>query len=93
MTGDSLSYLWDETSPADWFVKFPLKQCADIYGLPFTGVIDRPDLQEVRGWSEATAYCLSETFSMSHIPHTIITNNPFRARFARPPPLLVADSY
>ena len=47
MTKDSLSYLWDESRPADWFVKFPLKQCADLYGLPFTGVIDRPDLQEI----------------------------------------------
>jgi len=27
-------------------VKFPLKECADLYGLPYTGVIDRPDLQE-----------------------------------------------
>lgn len=47
MTGDSLSYLWDETAPADWFVKFPLKGCADLFGLPYTGVIDRPDLQEI----------------------------------------------
>ena len=47
MTGDSLSYLWDPEAPADWFVKFPLKQCADLYGLPYTGVIDRPDLQEI----------------------------------------------
>lgn len=36
-------------SPAGkgWFVKFPLKQCADLFGLPYTGVIDRPDLQEI----------------------------------------------
>jgi zeaxanthin epoxidase len=24
-----------------------LKECADLYGLPYTGVIDRPDLQEI----------------------------------------------
>jgi zeaxanthin epoxidase len=47
MTGDSLAYLWDPETPADWFVKFPLKQCADLYGLPYTGVINRPDLQEI----------------------------------------------
>lgn len=47
MTGDSLDYLFNEDAPADWFVKFPLKQCADLYGLPYTGVIDRPDLQEI----------------------------------------------
>ena len=28
------------------FVRFPLKECADLFGLPYTGVIDRPDLQE-----------------------------------------------
>ena len=47
MTGDSLDYLWNPDAPADWFVKFPLKQCADLYGLPYTGVVDRPDLQEI----------------------------------------------
>lgn len=47
MTGDSLAYLWDKDAPADWFVKFPLKQCADLFGLPYTGVVDRPDLQEI----------------------------------------------
>jgi len=47
MTGDRLDYLWDESAPADWFVKFPLKECADVFGLPYTGVIDRPDLQEI----------------------------------------------
>jgi len=47
VTGDSLAYLWDEKSPADWFVKFPLKACADLFGLPYTGVIDRPDLQAI----------------------------------------------
>ena len=47
MTGDSVNYLFDPSSPADWFVKFPLKQCADLYNLPYTGVIDRPDLQEI----------------------------------------------
>jgi zeaxanthin epoxidase len=47
MTNDSLDYLWNPDAPADWFVKFPLKQCADLFGLPYTGVIDRPDLQEI----------------------------------------------
>jgi len=47
MTDDSLFYLLDKEAPADWFVKFPLKQCADLFGLPYTGVIDRPDLQEI----------------------------------------------
>jgi len=47
MTGDSLDYLINKDAPADWFVKFPLKECADLYGLPYTGVIDRPDLQEI----------------------------------------------
>jgi zeaxanthin epoxidase len=47
MTGDRLDYLFNENAPADWFVKFPLKECADLYGLPYTGVIDRPDLQEI----------------------------------------------
>ena len=47
MTEDSLDYLVNPDAPADWFVKFPLKQCADLYGLPYTGVIDRPDLQEI----------------------------------------------
>jgi zeaxanthin epoxidase len=47
MTGDSLDYLFNKDAPADWFVKFPLKQCADLFGLPYTGVVDRPDLQEI----------------------------------------------
>eukprot|EP00804_Cyclotella_cryptica_P010699 CCRYP_005494-RA/>CCRYP_005494-RA protein AED:0.02 eAED:0.02 QI:115/1/1/1/1/1/2/76/626 len=47
MTDDSLDYLWNADAPADWFVKFPLRQCADLFGLPYTGVIDRPDLQEI----------------------------------------------
>lgn len=47
MTDDSLDYLWNPNAPADWFVKFPLKECADLFGLPYTGVIDRPDLQEI----------------------------------------------
>jgi len=47
VTEDSISYLWDKEAPADWFVKFPLKECADLFGLPYTGVIDRPDLQEI----------------------------------------------
>lgn len=47
MTDDSLDYLVNKDAPADWFVKFPLKECADLYSLPYTGVIDRPDLQEI----------------------------------------------
>ncbi|GKY93052.1 hypothetical protein MPSEU_000273500 [Mayamaea pseudoterrestris] len=47
MTDNSLDYLVNPDAPADWFVKFPLKQCADLYGLPYTGVIDRPDLQDI----------------------------------------------
>jgi zeaxanthin epoxidase len=47
MTRDSLDYLWNSQAPADWFVKFPLRQCADLFGLPYTGVIDRPDLQDI----------------------------------------------
>jgi len=47
MTQDSIDYLWNPESPADWFVKFPLKQCADLFNLPYTGVIDRPDLQDI----------------------------------------------
>lgn len=31
----------------DWFVSFPLKECADAFGLPYTGVVDRPDLQDI----------------------------------------------
>ena len=47
MTNDRLDYVLNEDAPSDWFVKFPLKECADLYGLPYTGVIDRPDLQEI----------------------------------------------
>uniref|UniRef100_A0A6U2F0Q1 FAD-binding domain-containing protein n=1 Tax=Pseudictyota dubia TaxID=2749911 RepID=A0A6U2F0Q1_9STRA len=47
MTDDSLDYLVNPDAPADWFVKFPLKGCADLFGLPYTGVVDRPDLQEI----------------------------------------------
>jgi len=47
MTNDSLDYLVNPDAPADWYVKFPLKECADLFGLPYTGVIDRPDLQEI----------------------------------------------
>lgn len=47
MTGDSLDYLINPDAPADWFVKFPLKGCADLYELPYTGVVNRPDLQDI----------------------------------------------
>lgn len=40
-------YLFDPTVPADWYLEFPLKACADFFQLPYTGVIDRPDLQEI----------------------------------------------
>jgi zeaxanthin epoxidase len=42
-----VSYLWDDKVPADWFVEFPLKGCADFFKLPYTGVINRPDLQDI----------------------------------------------
>ena len=47
MGGDNLAYLWDPSVGADWYVRFPLKPCADLWNLPYTGVIDRPDLQEI----------------------------------------------
>jgi len=47
MTDDSLDYVLNPDAPADWFVRFPLKGCADLFGLPYTGVVDRPDLQEI----------------------------------------------
>jgi len=40
-------YFGDAKSPADWFVSFPLKECADLWNLPYTGVINRPDLQDI----------------------------------------------
>jgi len=40
-------FLVDRTTPSDWFVEFPLKWCADVFKLPYTGVVDRPDLQEI----------------------------------------------
>jgi len=40
-------YLANPDSPADWFVSFPLKECADFFKLPYTGVINRPDLQDI----------------------------------------------
>ena len=39
MTDDSLDYLFNADAPADWFVKFPLRQCADLFGLSYTGEI------------------------------------------------------
>lgn len=41
------SYLTDASVPADWYLDFPLKECADAFKLPYTGVIDRPDLQQI----------------------------------------------
>ena len=40
-------YLVDASVPADWYLEFPLKQCADFFQLPYTGVVNRPDLQEI----------------------------------------------
>ena len=40
-------YLIDSSVPADWYLEFPLKKCADFFELPYTGVINRPDLQEI----------------------------------------------
>jgi len=39
--------LVDASVPADWYLEFPLRQCADFFKLPYTGVINRPDLQEI----------------------------------------------
>mmetsp|Transcript_31238 Transcript_31238/g.72244 ORF Transcript_31238/g.72244 Transcript_31238/m.72244 type:complete len:608 (-) Transcript_31238:167-1990(-) len=41
------SYFFDKDVPADWFISFPLKECADVFNLPYTGVINRPDLQDI----------------------------------------------
>ncbi|KAJ8601336.1 hypothetical protein CTAYLR_009754 [Chrysophaeum taylorii] len=41
------SYFWDEETPHDWYVTFPLKECADAFELPYTGVVDRPVLQQI----------------------------------------------
>jgi len=40
-------FLFDPSTPADWYLEFPLKACADFFDLPYTGVIDRPDLQDI----------------------------------------------
>ena len=40
-------FLIDKNTPSDWFVSFPLKECADFFQLPYTGVVNRPDLQEI----------------------------------------------
>ena len=40
-------YIIDSSVPADWYLEFPLKKCADFFKLPYTGVINRPDLQEI----------------------------------------------
>ena len=40
-------FLIDKDTPSDWFVSFPLKECADFFQLPYTGVVNRPDLQEI----------------------------------------------
>lgn len=40
-------YIFDASTPADWYLEFPLKACADFFKLPYTGVIDRPDLQQI----------------------------------------------
>ena len=29
------AYLVDETTPADWYLAFPLKECADFFKLPY----------------------------------------------------------
>lgn len=47
MAPDSIEALWDASKRSDWYVRFPLKECADLFQLPYTGVIDRPDLQDV----------------------------------------------
>uniref|UniRef100_A0A6U4D7Q0 FAD-binding domain-containing protein n=3 Tax=Phaeomonas parva TaxID=124430 RepID=A0A6U4D7Q0_9STRA len=45
---DDPSFPWEEEQRPDWFVKFSImKDAADLFRLPYTGVIDRPDLQEI----------------------------------------------
>ncbi|KAL1525362.1 hypothetical protein AB1Y20_020222 [Prymnesium parvum] len=43
----NIRYPFDSSIPADWYLEFPLKACADFFRLPYTGVINRPDLQEI----------------------------------------------
>lgn len=45
-----------------------MKQCADLFGLPYTGVIDRPDLQEI---------LIDECRKIK--PDFIVNGNPVRA--------------
>jgi hypothetical protein len=74
MAGDDLSYLWDAKKPADWFVRFPLKECADLFGLPYTGVIDRPDLQET--FLEECKALAGDDFIKNGKPVTSYANQP-----------------
>lgn len=74
MAGDNLSYLWDAEKPADWFVRFPLKECADLFGLPYTGVIDRPDLQET--FLEECKALAGDDFIHNGKPVTSYANQP-----------------
>jgi len=45
-TGDKINGIKDGVR-TEWYATFDLKEPAETRGLPFTGVIDRPDLQEI----------------------------------------------
>lgn len=46
VTGDKMNGIKDGIR-SEWYAKFDLKSPAEDRGLPYTGVIDRPDLQEI----------------------------------------------
>ena len=46
VTGDKVNGIKDGIR-TEWYSKFDLKTPAEVRGLPYTGVIDRPDLQEI----------------------------------------------
>lgn len=46
LTGDKINGIKDGVR-TEWYANFNLKEPAQKRGLPYTGVIDRPDLQEI----------------------------------------------
>ena len=46
LTGDKINGIKDGIR-TEWYAKFDLREPAEKRGLPYTGVIDRPDLQEI----------------------------------------------
>ena len=46
LTGDKINCIKDGIR-TEWYAKFDLRKPAEKRGLPYTGVIDRPDLQEI----------------------------------------------